>query len=69
MTTLEPMLTPKKRLMKRLMMNVFAPTAASAVLLAKRPTTATSTVLNSWVSTLLNAMGIAKRTILPCKGP
>ena len=58
-----------KRLMKRLMRNVLAPTAANASLEANRPTTATSMVINNCSRILLSANGIAYLNILPNKGP
>ena len=69
MTALEPMETPTKRLMRRLIRKVLAPTAANASLVAKRPTTATSMVTKSCCMMPLAAKGSAKRRILPSKGP
>ena len=55
--------------MSRLIIGALLPTAAKAWLLAKRPTTATSTELNSCCMMLLAANGSVNRTIFMKSGP
>ena len=69
MTTFAPIEIPIKRLMSRLMTGALLPTAAKALLLAKRPTTATSTELNNCCKRLLAARGNAKINIFIKSGP
>ena len=69
MTALAPIDMPTNRLISRLITGALLPTAASASLLANRPTTATSTELNSCCSTLLAANGSANKRIFMNSGP
>ena len=55
--------------MSKLMTGVLLPTAAKAWLLAKRPTTATSTELNNCCKMLLAARGRVNTIIFMSNGP
>ena len=68
-TTFAPSERPTKRLTRRLMRAPLEPTAASAVLPAKRPTTTTSAALNSSCKMLEAASGSANRMIFWSSGP
>ena len=68
-TTLAPSERPTKRLTSRLMSAPLEPTAASAVLPAKRPTTTTSAALNSSCRMLDAASGRENRMIFCSMGP
>ena len=67
--TLAPIDTPRNRLMSRLITGPLLPTAAKACLLAKCPTTATSTELNICCRTLLAASGSENIRIFMNSGP
>ena len=67
--TLAPIDTPRNRLMSRLITGPLLPTAAKACLLAKCPTTATSTELKICCRTLLAASGSENIRIFMNSGP
>ena len=68
-TTFAPSDRPTNRLTSRLMSAPLEPTAASAVLPAKRPTTTTSAALNSSCRMLDAASGRENRMIFCSMGP
>ena len=69
MTTLTPRERPTNRETIRLIGALLSPTAASAVELEKRPTTARSALLKSCCRMLVRASGRENRKIFPASGP